>query len=282
MDDSMHQRRNSARSFAANSERCDCHTESITCEECHTPVPYILTGYRPEGTIQSTIPTLFSLHNETCNIWTHLVPLFGVIGMLIAGYPSLDWVTQVYLITVAICFALSTLYHLFVNVDLKTAQLLGQLDKVGILTMLWGSNFPMIMYGFACFPDWQKTYLAVGTSLVGLILFSVVTRKLPEHIAIGAFVLLIFYGWGQAFHEYFIHAPPSSRSDLVVLAYARSFSCYVAGFLFFVSHFPERWFPKTFDLCGCSHNFWHIATTVGAYMQYLNALDYYKANTCRA
>ena len=37
---------------------------------------YIISGYRMNYSFFQTLLSLFSIHNETINIWTHLIPVF--------------------------------------------------------------------------------------------------------------------------------------------------------------------------------------------------------------
>ena len=40
----------------------------------HVYKKYISHGYRREQTVQQCYKTFFKLHNETMNVWTHLLP----------------------------------------------------------------------------------------------------------------------------------------------------------------------------------------------------------------
>ncbi len=44
--------------------------------EWYTSEPYVFTGYRVDYTIRHCLASPFCLHNETCNIWSHLACLF--------------------------------------------------------------------------------------------------------------------------------------------------------------------------------------------------------------
>ena len=60
-------------------------------------------------------------------------------------------------------------------------------------------------------------------------------------------------------------------------------SLYATGYLFYNFRIPERWFPKTFDFIGSSHQFWHIFTAMaGIYWWYTLAriIQYRTQNTC--
>ena len=48
---------------------------------------YIVSGYRMNYSLLQTLLSLFSIHNETINIWTHLIPVF-INLMIIYFYPT--------------------------------------------------------------------------------------------------------------------------------------------------------------------------------------------------
>jgi adiponectin receptor len=45
---------------------------------------------------------------------------------------------------------------------------------------------------------------------------------------------------------------------------ALSYSFIGVALVIKVFHIPERWFPKTFDMFGASHQLFHLITTTGA------------------
>ena len=49
---------------------------------------YINTGYRLNYSLSECFKSLFTFHNETMNIWTHLL---SFIGLVIAGIIMLDY-----------------------------------------------------------------------------------------------------------------------------------------------------------------------------------------------
>ena len=48
--------------------------------------PFILNGYRIHHTLKDCVASLFTLHNETLNIWTHLVPFLGFLAIFVNHY----------------------------------------------------------------------------------------------------------------------------------------------------------------------------------------------------
>jgi len=252
----------------------------LTCTQCHTPLDYILTGYRPEMSWMDTFCSIFSIHNETCNVWTHVIPFFVAVALV--GYESLNrersisdtLVVITYCFTMAINFSFSSLYHLGNCKSKRAQQFLLKVDFTGILVLLWGSNIPMIYFGFSCEPTLRTVYFVISTFLVLSVWTTVMLPNIPGYLPLIIFICLVLFGWCQAINEYFVHDPPSPRSLLVPIVYAKSFSFYIVGVIFYASHFPERVWPGAFDFVGNSHNLWHIFVALGAFFQYWNVLVY--------
>jgi Haemolysin-III related len=45
--------------------------------------PFILNGYRIHHTAKDCFFSIFKLHNETLNIWTHLIPCLAFLGLML-------------------------------------------------------------------------------------------------------------------------------------------------------------------------------------------------------
>jgi adiponectin receptor len=51
---------------------------------------------------------------------------------------------------------------------------------------------------------------------------------------------------------------------------------YIGGAMIYLFHIPERFFaPGRFDLCGHSHQWWHILVVVGIFAHYQGILAFY-------
>ena len=144
---------------------------------------YILRGYRIGLSMKETFLSLFVLHNETVNVWTHLVGslyflcTLVVEGPLPASYnilPSMEadyqgktlptWPLSVFILSASMCMGLSAIFHLLLNYDYKTNQIVSSLDYAGISLLIAGSFFPVLGYGF-CNNDTRKVYLSGLTIL---------------------------------------------------------------------------------------------------------------------
>ena len=50
---------------------------------------------------------------------------------------------------------------------------------------------------------------------------------------------------------------------------------YIGGALIYVFRLPERFYPKRFDLCGSSHNIFHIAVVAGCAIHFNESMNLY-------
>ena len=82
---------------------------------------HIKTGYRPINTINTVndvIKSVFSIHNETFNIWSHFLGCIIFIAFMITTiYENLHIYNKIilagYCVCVLFCFLCSTTYHIF-------------------------------------------------------------------------------------------------------------------------------------------------------------------------
>jgi len=139
--------------------------------------PHILKGYRVDLSPLQCFVSLFTLHNESGNIWTHLVPcvvmgrlawqviVTGEWSVLDVPGASLSPVLETlavgsFLAMATLTFFFSSFYHLANCTSESTCALLLRLDVTGIALLISASFLPGVYYGFACFPHLQHIYLA--------------------------------------------------------------------------------------------------------------------------
>lgn len=48
---------------------------------------------------------------------------------------------------------------------------------------------------------------------------------------------------------------------------------YISGAIIFIARIPERFYPKTFDLLGSSHNIHHVTVLIGCVVHFNEALN---------
>lgn len=120
--------------------------------------PYIYEGYRAEHQVWDTTLSLFSMHNETMNIWSHLI---GLICILVVGWEYFllssesltmdsEWdhiFLQLYVYCAAVCFLCSAIYHWYGCLSESCYDLLLRVDLTGVTMLLAGSYLPGTYYG---------------------------------------------------------------------------------------------------------------------------------------
>lgn len=131
---------------------------------------YIRTGYRPvTASVRRCLNSLGYMHNETVNIYTHLIPATaallgnGVLASYFAArFPNASKTDQaifhVYLTTSLVCFGISSTYHTLLCHSPYYNDLWGRLDYVAIVFQILGSFVSGIYVGFYCEPLLQRIY----------------------------------------------------------------------------------------------------------------------------
>ncbi|KAI9316248.1 hemolysin-III related-domain-containing protein [Dichotomocladium elegans] len=137
---------------------------------------FITSGYRqPQGSYVGCLKSLFYLHNESVNIWSHLFGLFLFLGLGIHflwarpfedNLKTLDYVYFYCFIAGAmVCLGFSGFFHCFSCHSEPVAAQWNRCDYAGIVTLTVGSFYPMLYYGFHCQPMLQIFYIVVITIL---------------------------------------------------------------------------------------------------------------------
>ena len=116
----------------------------------HVRSEFVLYAYRPTCTsLRPAVLTLFRLHNETLNIWSHLLGAAWVCAMLLETLSMAvtdegqRLATVVFLLSALFCTVASSLYHLLGGIlSQRTYRALYQLDINGISVVIAGSYYP--------------------------------------------------------------------------------------------------------------------------------------------
>ncbi|KAI9725275.1 MAG: hypothetical protein M1828_003289 [Chrysothrix sp. TS-e1954] len=131
---------------------------------------YIKSGYRPaSGSYSESWKSLTYWHNETVNIYSHLIPaiMFAIGSGLAWGLGPLEpglsnrqdlYVFACFALGAVTCLGMSATYHTICNHSQEVASFGNKLDYLGIVILIWGSFIPSIFYGFACEPAMIRRY----------------------------------------------------------------------------------------------------------------------------
>lgn len=123
---------------------------------------YIQSGFRPStNSYKDCWRSCFYLHNETGNIYSHFVATLWMITLPIVLYPYVkehypdanvdDWtVFGLFFLGGALCFGLSTVYHVLSSHSHAVHDVYLRLDLIGISTVTAGCFPPGVWYTFPC------------------------------------------------------------------------------------------------------------------------------------
>lgn len=138
--------------------------------------PFIQSGYRPVfAAAKPCFHSWLYLHNQSANIFTHLVP--GVLALALNAallryfslwYPDATLadraVFHIYLTALSLCFGISATYHTMLCHSRESADLWVRLDYVSISILIFSSFIPGLYMGFYCEPGLLKMYLGTVSS----------------------------------------------------------------------------------------------------------------------
>ena len=180
---------------------------------------YILYWYRPKMKPMSGALTLFRLHNETLNIWSHLLGAIWVCAMLMDTCSMPDaavrnegqrHATVVYLLTALFCTFSSALYHLFGGIlSPRTYRRLFNLDINGISVVIAGSYYPGLLFAFRCNPAAWYFYSCTTASLLVVVSYAV-NFDVRDSTRVMTQVLLVVFGLAPSIH-WGVITPPEAR-----------------------------------------------------------------------
>jgi adiponectin receptor len=135
---------------------------------------YITRGYRPpSNSYRGSILSLGYLHNETVNIYSHLLGCLSSLVSSVIVYFSLfsrySTATREDVIVfccffggAATCLGMSAAFHTILNHSHAVAAFGNKLDYLGIVALIWGSFVPTLYYGFQARPELIQWYWAMA------------------------------------------------------------------------------------------------------------------------
>ncbi|KAI8907960.1 hemolysin-III related-domain-containing protein [Gorgonomyces haynaldii] len=240
---------------------------------------WIYGGYRREtGCWTGCFLSLFYWHNETGNVYTHLLgALFFIVVAPICliewmQIPTTQWGDRLslmaYFAGAVICLGLSTMFHLCTCHSRHVSGWLNKADYAGIIALQLGSFVAPVYYGFFCHPGWQAVYLYPLCGLGLLILSITVSPRFASpqyrYLRTGLFTAFGIMGIIPAGHHIAIYGYTMAKSTFAIDYVLIMGGLYLIGAFIYAYRIPERWFPGKVDLVGHSHQIWHILVFAAA------------------
>ena len=228
--------------------------------------------------------SLFWMHSETGNVWTHLISPIIIIGMACRQLGNVDLYTYnneavhyVLLVTVTRCIVclVSTMAHLLHSKSIMMHFIMFSLDYTAIGLSVYGygvvlyhsagnSLFYRLVYPALNFVVCLGFTICASLS-ISLYKLNPIKRRLTRDSSILAILSILLM-------------PLLCRLCACVLqnnCLTNNTNIYriwviimlVIGGSFFYSHFPQRWWPGTFDMWGHGHQWFHVTFPIGHFLE---------------
>jgi adiponectin receptor len=214
------------------------------------------------------------LHNETVNIWSHLLAaiLFSIyLTQFLVECDDLSMdvvVVLIFLLGVITCFTLSSIHHLFSNHSKKVMNWTQRLDHLGVVIVIWGSAISFTYFGFYCDRQLRAHYMGVVTAAA---LMSMIYVFQPEFrhpngrlARTFTYFALGFTAFLPATHLLILVDEQALYQRTVLASYRNLTVLNSLGGLFYATRIPERFYRKAFDIYGSSHQVMHVMVICGS------------------
>jgi adiponectin receptor len=253
---------------------------------------YLLDHHRPPMySIRGCIKSIFRLHTQTLNIWTHLIGCILFLVMTLTIFFVRDRITHIFdesvtisdlgfteqlvmfifFLSAIICLFCSTMFHTLNNYSSKAFLLFSRIDYSGIAILITGSNIPAYYFSFYCMPLSRIIHITMIVILcVACIMLSLWYKfNTPEYrpLRTMVFVLFGFYGAIPTI-EMFLLKGTSEPYFSFFIGLALMAFLYTSGAILYVFRIPERFSPGLFDVWGHSHQLFHICVIMAALVHY--------------
>lgn len=242
---------------------------------------YILFGHRPPmASFKACFWSIFRLHTETMNIWTHglgclcfvALSIYLFVASTYATIPFIDKIMLgIFLTTAILCLAFSTCYHTLACHSQQVLTFVCKLDYCGISLLIAGSIVPCLYYAFYCSLATQLFYSFITIGLCAASVTVSFAEKFSEPhyrpLRASVFTSYAFSSFIPAVHWFWAHADQDvlhSSFQTAIICLISMAILYICGALVYALRIPERFYPGKFDFYFHSHQLFHIFVILAA------------------
>lgn len=277
--------------FAPNGTRKGVPPKLVTSRQVRPARrrPHIHGSYRPQMSWTSAVDSLWYVHNQTGNIYTHaialgmwlLVPLHARACLMRALPPvtlsaaehALCWA---FWASTTLMLTFSTAYHLFECAPTAVERHLYSCDIVDIAMSCTCICFINVWAGFRCAPR-----IALALTAVCATTGAMLTRSAVLHAADWTKLVVSFQKMAASCFLV-VAALCSARTHLLarqqwpgdrpLAGVVASLASICVGSYVYNHRVPESWHPGRFDVWGHSHQLWHCFVFLSPLCTYLGVL----------
>eukprot|EP01084_Bolivina_argentea_P038489 71167_1 len=259
--------------------------------------PFILDGYldveHVDNACWSTLSILSGLHNETVNIYTHLIPCILIIIKLYSWYTHgiHENILYFYGITMALCFLTSTYYHIGCCRRPTNYRNFLQIDLFGIFCVFFASVLAGMNCCYSCHPKLQFVYSITNIIIFCFVLFPILflfPEKTSFRLKRNVFGSLLALELIPTAHWIYLYNYSINDWSLIYefwYAPLGMFGGYFTGGIIWHFRIPERFYPGKFNIFGHSHQIWHLFIVLASFCWFYGLYDmrvYHNNNVCYA
>ncbi|KAF3859156.1 hypothetical protein F7725_021555 [Dissostichus mawsoni] len=212
---------------------------------------FLLHGHRPPmPSFRACFKSIFRIHTETGNIWTHLLGclLFLLLGLMYMFRPNMSFVAPVqekvvigmFFLGAILCLSFSWLFHTVYCHSEGVSRVFSKLDYSGIAFLIMGSFVPWLYYSFYCSPQPRFIYLIV-VCILGL---SAITVSQCDFFATPQYRGGVVPTLHFTISEGLIKATTMGQMGWLLLMA----TLYITGACLYAARIPERFFPGKCDI----------------------------------
>ncbi|PGH23372.1 hypothetical protein AJ80_02625 [Polytolypa hystricis UAMH7299] len=254
---------------------------------------HILTGYRPaSNSFIVSFQSLGYVHNESVNIYTHLLPALLSVPVSIIVYRAFSSryetandadirAFRCFFAGAAFCLGMSATYHTISNHSLTVARIGNSFDYIGIVGLITGSFIPSVYYGFYCAPELQRFYwamiLLIGAGCTVVSIKPSFRTPAWRPFRAGMFISMGLSAVLPVLHGLSKYGFDQMRDQMGLVWVVLQGFLYILGAVIYAARVPERWYPGRFDILGSSHQIFHVFVVLAAISHLrglLKAFDY--------
>ncbi|OTF80003.1 adiponectin receptor-like protein [Euroglyphus maynei] len=243
---------------------------------------FLLFGHRPPlASFTACFWSIFRLHTETMNIWTHglgcicfvFLSIYLFVASAYATIPMIDKIMLgIFLFTAILCLAFSTCYHTLACHSHQVLVLVCKLDYCGISLLIAGSIVPCLYYAFYCSLYSQISYTIMTIFLCAASVTVSFSAKFSEPqyrpLRAAVFFSYAFFSFIPAVHWFLVHSDDEtfyhSSFRTAVICLTAMAILYIIGAVVYALRIPERFCPGKFDFYFHSHQLFHIFVILAA------------------
>lgn len=215
---------------------------------------YIVYGYRFARSHLMAMTSLFSWHNETVNIWTHLLGAFYLGYLALVDFPNSEHFTTfassaddhaivyMFIASAIICLLFSAIWHSYTNIGfLSVRSKFACFDYSGITVLITSSIITTEHISLREYPNLRLLFvvfsLLAGVVGIGMAWHPFFDKPESRIIRILFFISLAFLGVISFLCSCFVHNLQYALQLFTPLYI--SFVWYLSGVVFYGSFFPE-------------------------------------------